>query len=76
MFCGDCIVTGYMPNLEAGSIDDWIKWGDSLDKLEGLTPEIIIPGHGDVIIGRKNVEKAFANMRLVLDNATGEHQGE
>jgi glyoxylase-like metal-dependent hydrolase (beta-lactamase superfamily II) len=49
LFCADCIVTPYLPNLEGGTIDDWRCWLSSLDAIKALAPESIVPGHGNVI---------------------------
>lgn len=51
LFCADCIVTDYIPNLEAGNIDDWHNWLASLAMIETLAPEIVVPGHGHVMRG-------------------------
>lgn len=26
LFCGDCIVNGYLPNLDSGTVEDWKIW--------------------------------------------------
>ena len=51
LFCGDCIVGGYIPNLEAGMREEWHKWHSSLDQVEELAPNIVVPGHGNVLSG-------------------------
>jgi glyoxylase-like metal-dependent hydrolase (beta-lactamase superfamily II) len=48
LFSGDCLVNGYLPNLDAGSVDDWQIWLQSLDRIAALRPKFIVPGHGPV----------------------------
>jgi glyoxylase-like metal-dependent hydrolase (beta-lactamase superfamily II) len=48
LFCGDCLVNGYLPNLDCGTNADWQDWLRSLDRIAGLTPKIVVPGHGPV----------------------------
>jgi glyoxylase-like metal-dependent hydrolase (beta-lactamase superfamily II) len=48
LFSGDCLVNGYMPNLDCGTISDWQDWLRSLDRIAGLAPKIVVPGHGPV----------------------------
>ena len=51
LFCGDCLVNGYMPNLECGRASEWRQWLESLDRIRALRPRIVVPGHGPVAIG-------------------------
>jgi glyoxylase-like metal-dependent hydrolase (beta-lactamase superfamily II) len=48
VFCGDCLVNGYLPNLDGGT---WRQWLDSLDRIAQLAPKAIVPGHGLVATG-------------------------
>jgi glyoxylase-like metal-dependent hydrolase (beta-lactamase superfamily II) len=48
LFTGDCLINGYMPNLDAGGPADWKTWLDSLDRVEALEPRIVVAGHGPV----------------------------
>jgi glyoxylase-like metal-dependent hydrolase (beta-lactamase superfamily II) len=48
LFCGDCLVNGYLPNLDSGTSADWRDWLRSLDRIAGLAPKIVVPGHGPV----------------------------
>jgi len=34
LFCGDCLVNGYLPNLDCGTQADWQDWLESLDALQ------------------------------------------
>ncbi len=72
LYCGDCIVTGYIPNLEVGKVEDWHIWLKSIEKIENLEPEIIIPGHGDYIQGKNNVSQELNRMRAILNTAIQE----
>jgi glyoxylase-like metal-dependent hydrolase (beta-lactamase superfamily II) len=49
LYAGDCIVSLYRPNLEAGSSEDWRLWLASLDRIEGLRPAFVLGGHGDLL---------------------------
>ncbi|MEM7347084.1 MAG: MBL fold metallo-hydrolase [Chloroflexota bacterium] len=68
LFCGDCIVNTYIPNLEAGGIDDWHSWLNSLETIEALSPEVIVPGHGN-IIHKANVSDEILRMRDIITTA-------
>jgi glyoxylase-like metal-dependent hydrolase (beta-lactamase superfamily II) len=68
LFCGDCLVNGYLPNLDAGSPADWTIWLTSLDRLAALAPLIVVPGHGPVAVGEE-VPLLIKNVREVLQNA-------
>ena len=51
IFTGDCLIHKYVPNLDAGSPPDWRLWLDSIDRIEGLHPEVVVAGHGPVARG-------------------------
>lgn len=51
LFCGDCLVNRYLPNLDAGNVADWLVWLNSLDRIAELSPRAIVPGHGPVATG-------------------------
>jgi glyoxylase-like metal-dependent hydrolase (beta-lactamase superfamily II) len=65
LFCGDCLVNGYLPNLDAGSVDDWLIWLNSLDRIAELQPRIVVPGHGPVARGDE-VFRLIESVREVL----------
>lgn len=69
LYCGDCIVAQYLPNLEAGGRREWLAWLQSLDTIEQINPEVIVPGHGDVIVGEISFQAALGRMREVLHDA-------
>ena len=49
LYTGDCVVSLYRPNLEAGSSEDWRLWLASLDRIEGLRPAFVLGGHGNLL---------------------------
>jgi glyoxylase-like metal-dependent hydrolase (beta-lactamase superfamily II) len=73
LFCGDCLVNGYLPNLDAGSIADWHIWLTSLDRVAALSPRIVVPGHGPVAMGDE-VPRLIASVRQVLEEAIAKGQ--
>ena len=68
VYSGDCLVNGYLPNLACGAGPEWRQWLDSLDRLERLAPEIVVPGHGPVARGAE-VRETIERNRAVLDEA-------
>lgn len=68
LFCADCIVNAYLPNLEAGERDDWRRWMLSLEAIRDLNPEIIVPGHGDIIRG-PHVTNEITRMERIINTA-------
>ena len=69
VYCGDCIVTGYVPNLEAGYVPDWRTWQQSIELLKKLNPEIIVPGHGYRIEGSENINRELNRVQKILEVA-------
>jgi glyoxylase-like metal-dependent hydrolase (beta-lactamase superfamily II) len=65
LFCGDCLVNGYLPNLDAGAVADWRIWLKSLDRVATLEPRIVVPGHGPVATGDE-VPRLIDSVREVL----------
>lgn len=65
LFSGDCLVNEYLPNLDAGSVDDWLIWLNSLDRVAELAPRIVIPGHGPIARG-DDVPRLIESVREVL----------
>jgi len=68
LFCGDCLVNRYLPNLDAGTTADWQKWLRSLDRIEQLKPATIMPGHGPISSG-EDVGRLIESVRGVLEQA-------
>ncbi len=71
LYCGDCLVNGYLPNLDAGSKDDWSIWLNSLDRIADLAPKTIVCGHGPVAKDEQ-VETLLTSVRKVLERAIAE----
>jgi glyoxylase-like metal-dependent hydrolase (beta-lactamase superfamily II) len=65
LFCGDCLVNGYLPNLEAGSVADWHTWLKSLDRIADLAPHTVVPGHGAVATCEE-VPRLIESVREIL----------
>lgn len=65
LFAGDCIVTEYYPNLEAGDCEDWRRWIESLDRIERLEPRFVVGGHGPVC-GATEIPATIESIRSVL----------
>lgn len=68
LFCADCIVTDYIPNLEAGNPDLWHQWLESLALIEQLAPTAVVPGHGMVMHGSE-IAIQIVRMRTFLQSA-------
>ena len=68
LFCADCIVTGYLPNLETGTIEDWRSWLVSLARIEALSPNVIVPGHGNVMANAQIVRE-IARIAAIVEAA-------
>ncbi len=71
LFCGDCLVNGYFPNLTEGACGDWQQWKNSLERILHLNPEIIIPGHG-AVISQNDIEKQIHQIHDILQQAIEE----
>ncbi len=68
LYCGDLITSGYLPNLECGTKDDWNIWMNSLDLISELDVEQIVPGHGKIISGA-NIKFEITRMKELLNEA-------
>jgi glyoxylase-like metal-dependent hydrolase (beta-lactamase superfamily II) len=68
LFVGDCVIREYLPNLDAGSSEDWQQWLESLDRIEQLKPEFIVGGHGPVSRGDE-IPAAIDSVRKVLSES-------
>jgi glyoxylase-like metal-dependent hydrolase (beta-lactamase superfamily II) len=68
LFCGDCLIGGYLPNLDAGGVPEWQEWLRSLHRIQRLMPSAVIPGHGPVATGAE-VAPMIASGRSVLEQA-------
>ena len=68
LFTGDCLISEYLPNLDAGTQADWQMWLDSLRRVEALRPAIVVAGHGPVIRGDQ-VQITIDTVRRVLEES-------
>jgi cyclase len=68
LFTGDCLISEYLPNLEAGTPADWQVWLESLKRIESLKPAIVVAGHGPVARG-DDVQVIVDTVRRVLEES-------
>ena len=68
LFCGDCLINGYVPNLDAGGTPEWRQWVESLDRIARLKLRAVVPGHGAVIVGDE-IPRAVDCVRGELERA-------
>jgi glyoxylase-like metal-dependent hydrolase (beta-lactamase superfamily II) len=68
LFAGDCLIGGYLPNLDAGTPEDWRVWLESIARLEALKPAIVVAGHGPVAQGAE-VQAMVDAVRRVLEES-------
>jgi glyoxylase-like metal-dependent hydrolase (beta-lactamase superfamily II) len=66
LFTGDCLITEYLPNLDAGTPADWQVWLDSLQRIKALEPTVVVPGHGPVARG--------AEVQAIVDSVRRVHR--
>jgi len=69
LYCGDCVLPIFIPNLEDGNKSEWKTWLESLEKIKSLDIEILVPGHGNVIIGKKEIYKEIGRIKDIICNA-------
>lgn len=69
LYSGDCIVNKLIPNLEEGSPEEWRTWKVSLERIKKLSSKFIIPGHGEVITGKKRILEEIERIDRILDRA-------
>ena len=68
LFVGDCLVSDYLPNLEEGEPTLWQSWLQSLATIEALKPQIVVPGHGQVLQGEA-ITIEIDRTRTIIQNA-------
>jgi len=68
LFCGDCLVNRYLPNLDCGTATNWHSWVRSLDRITSLAPRIVVPGHGPVA-SNGDVTRLIENVRRTIEQA-------
>jgi glyoxylase-like metal-dependent hydrolase (beta-lactamase superfamily II) len=65
LFTGDCLIREYLPNLDAGGVEDWRVWLASLERVEKLKPVVVVAGHGPVSRADE-VGKQIESLRRIL----------
>jgi len=68
LYTGDCLISEYLPNLDAGTREDWQVWLASLARIEALKPAIVVAGHGPVARGAQ-VQAIVDTVRRVLEES-------
>lgn len=69
LYCGDLITDGFIPNLEEGGKKEWFEWLNSLELTKTLELEYVVPGHGNVITGQKDINSAINTIEAFLKKA-------
>ncbi len=64
VYVGDCILNEYCPNTAEANRK---KWLNSLEIIEDLNVDTLVPGHGDVIRGRSKIQGAIVKIRKILN---------
>ena len=73
LFTGDCLIREYLPNLDAGTREDWQVWLESLKRIEALRPAVVVAGHGPVARGDE-VQVIVNIVRRVLEESIARGQ--
>jgi len=66
LYCGDCVIPELLPNLEEGKVAEWQRWIDSLEIIELLNFEYLVPGHGFVVSGKSDIHSTISRMKNIL----------
>ncbi len=74
LYTGDTIVSDYRPNLASGGPAEWRDWLAALDRLEALSPAVVVPGHGRVLRGAVEITEQLARVRACLKQALGDER--
>jgi glyoxylase-like metal-dependent hydrolase (beta-lactamase superfamily II) len=68
LFTGDCLISEYLPNLDAGTPTEWRLWLASIQRIEALQPAIVVAGHGPVARDGE-VQAVIDTVRRVLEES-------
>ena len=68
LYCGDTLVTDYLPNLEDGGVSDWKEWLASIEQIKNIPPGVIVPGHGEIMKGDK-IKTEITRISSILNSA-------
>jgi len=74
-YTGDSVVSDYRPNLESGGPAEWRAWLDALERIEALAPSILVPGHGRILRGAKEIGREIERVRRCLREALAADRG-
>ncbi|NPB08098.1 MAG: MBL fold metallo-hydrolase [Aquificae bacterium] len=65
LFGGDLVFDGRLPFLGSGNSGSWIE---CLKKIEELEPRILLPGHGEPLIGTEKIRRATSWTRKYIED--------
>jgi glyoxylase-like metal-dependent hydrolase (beta-lactamase superfamily II) len=68
LYAGDCLINGYLANLDASGPGGWLTWLDSLEMIEQLDPKFVVCGHGPVA-REGDVTRIIKTVRRTLEAA-------
>lgn len=69
LYSGDTIVTRFIPNLEEGSAKEWDHWLKSLELLNNLDVEAVVPGHGKCLLDKEAIKNEFERLNTIINYA-------
>lgn len=64
LFSGDLVVSEVAPYAGDAHLKDWPA---TLQKLHGLRPEALLPGRGEVLVGREAIAQGIAGTQAFLE---------
>lgn len=67
LYVADTIYSGYLPTLAFGNKKLWEKWLETLDLIESLRPNVIVPGHGPILRGHSINEEIERHRDIIKD---------
>lgn len=67
LYVGDTIYSRYLPTLAFGNRQLWSKWLEALDVMEKLNPDIVVPGHGEILM-KDEIQNEINRHRRMLEN--------
>lgn len=67
LFASDTIYAEFTPTTRFGNVKLWKKWIKSLEKIEKLDVDILVPGHGRILKG-KQIKKEIERHKKYLLN--------
>lgn len=67
LYCGDCVVKKFMPNIEEDSIEMLNSWLRSLERIAGMKVDVLVPGHGDIIYEKDKIKEIERIKKILTD---------